>query len=194
MQGSQAHIYEFGEFQVDVARRLLSGRDGRVLPLSPKAFDTLLYLVEHPEAVLDKNVLMNAIWPDTAVEENNLNQNISILRRVLGGNQAEHCYIVTVPGRGYRFVAPVRKNARTPTAGSIRSIAVLPFQPLVKEDRDASLEMGMADTLIARLSALRDMIVRPVSSISKYAGPGQDALLAGRELKVESVLHGSLQR
>ena len=193
MQGS-AHIYEFGEFQVDVGRRLLAGRDGRVLPLTPKVFDTLLYLVENTEAVLDKNTLMKAIWPDTVVEENNLNQNISILRRVLGGNRAAHSYIVTVPGCGYRFVAPVRKLTPAGTAVSIRSIAVLPFQPLVREDRDAALEMGMADTLIARLSGLRDMIVRPIGSVSKYAGLGQDALRAGRELEVESVLEGSLQQ
>jgi DNA-binding winged helix-turn-helix (wHTH) protein len=142
MQGCQAHVYEFGEFQVDGGRRLLTGRDGRALPLTPKVFDTLLYLVENTEAVLDKNTLMNAIWPDTVVEENNLNQNISILRRVLGGNRAAHSYIVTVPGRGYRFVAPVRKLTPAAVAVSIRSIAVLPFQPLVREDRDASLELG----------------------------------------------------
>ncbi len=194
MHGSQAHIYEFGEFQVDVGRRLLSGRDGRALPLTPKAFDTLLYLIEHAEAVLEKNTLISAIWPDTVVEENNLNQNISILRRVLGGSRAENCYIATVPGRGYKFVAPVRKRARPAIVVSIRSIAVLPFQPLVSEDRDASLELGMADTLIARLGGLRNMIVRPISSVRKYASLGQDALLAGRELEVESVLEGSLQR
>ena len=194
MQGSRAHIYEFGDFQIDAGRRLLTGRDGRVVPLTPKVYDTLFYLVEHPEAVLDKNTLMKAIWPDTVVEENNLSQNISILRRLLGGDRAAHAYIVTVPGCGYRFVAPVRKHTRAETAVSIRTIAVLPFQPLVKEDRDASLEMGMADTLIARLSGLRDMIVRPISSVRKYAGLGQDGLIAGRELEVESVLEGSLQR
>jgi DNA-binding winged helix-turn-helix (wHTH) protein/tetratricopeptide (TPR) repeat protein len=196
MQRPRALIYEFGEFQVDVDRRLLLGRDGRPLPLTPKVFDTLLYLVEHTETVLDKDTLMNAIWPSTAVEENSLNQNISLLRRVLGGKRVEHRYIVTVPGHGYRFVAPVRKHApstMTVSAGTIRSIAVLPFQPLVREERDVSLEMGMADTLIARLSGLRDMIVRPISCVSKYAGLGQDALLAGRELEVESVLEGSLQ-
>ncbi len=193
MPGSQVHVYEFGEFQVDTGKRLLLRRDGRALPLTPKVFDTLVYLIQHPDALLDKDELMSAIWPQTAVEENNLTQNISVLRRMLGENRTAHEYIVTVPGRGYKFVAPVKKH-RLPAATVIRSIAVLPFQPLVKEDRDPSLEMGMADTLIARLSVLRDMIVRPVSSISKYAGLGQDALLAGRELKVESVLHGSLQR
>ncbi len=194
MQGPEACFYEFGEFQIDVARRLILGEGGRVLPITPKVFDTLLYMVEHPDEVLDKRALMDAIWPQTAVEENNLNQNISILRKVLGGKRAEHNYILTVPGRGFRFVAPVRKHVRPSTGVSIKSIAVLPFRPLVREDRDASLEMGMADTLIARLSGLRDIIVRPISAVSKYAGIEKDPLLAGRELEVDTVLDGSLQR
>ena len=120
MQRPRALIYEFGEFLVDVDRRLLLGRDGRPLSLTPKVFDTLLYLVEHTETVLDKDTLMNAIWPGTAVEENSLNQNISLLRRVLGGKRSEHRYIVTVPGHGYRFVASVKKRFSTATTGSSR--------------------------------------------------------------------------
>lgn len=191
------HIYEFGDFRVDAGRRLLLGLDGHPLSLTPKAFDTLLYLVQHANAILEKETLMNAIWPDTTVEENNLNQSISALRRALGGNRTDHRYIVTVPGRGYRFVAAVKKHHPPPTAvstDSVRSIAVLPFQPLVREESDASLEMGMADTLIARLSNIRDIIVRPMSAVRKQAELRQDALLAGRDLGVESVLEGSLQR
>lgn len=197
MERPQTHIYEFGAFRVDSGRRLLLGVNGRLLPLTPKAFDTLLYLVQHPDAVLEKETLMKAIWPDTTVEENNLSQSISALRRVLGGKQAEHRYIITVPGRGYRFVGPVKKHnppATTTSAESIRSLAVLPFQPLVPDDRDPSLEMGMADTLTVRLSGIRDVIVRSISSVRKYADLQQDALLAGRELGVEAVLEGSLQR
>src|SRR5262249_49172949 len=134
--------------------------------------------------------------------ENNLNQSISTLRRVLGGKRAEHRYIVTLPGRGYRFVAPVKKTAPPVTAatstGSLRSLAVLPFQPLLhsaaRDERDATLAMGMADPLIARLSTLRNVIVRPLSSVRRYADLQQDAVLAGRELAVDSVLEGSLQR
>jgi DNA-binding winged helix-turn-helix (wHTH) protein/tetratricopeptide (TPR) repeat protein len=197
MDTPETEIYEFGSFQVDAGRRLLLGVDGDPLSLAPKAFETLLYLVRHSQIVIEKEALMKAIWPDTIVEENNLNQNISALRRVLGGKRADHRYIVTVPGRGYRFVAAVKKHtppAAAISAESIRSVAVLPFQPLVSGDRDASLEMGMADTLIARLSSIRDIIVRPLSSVRKYADLHQDALLAGRELGVESVLQGSLQR
>src|SRR5260370_38359258 len=80
------------------------------------------------------------------------------------------------------------------SVGTSKSLAVLPFQPLVTDDRDASLEMGMADTFIARLSSIGDMIVRPISSLRKYADLAQDALTAGRELEVESGLKGTLQR
>jgi len=191
------YIYEFDDFRVDAGRRLLLGRDGRPLPLTPKAFDTLVYLIQNSDVVLGKETLMRAIWADTVVEENNLNQCISALRRVLGEKRAEHRYIVTVPGRGYRFVAHVNKRkppAIASNAEPIASIAVLPFQPLTRNNRDESLELGMADTLIARLSGIRDLVVRPISSVRKYAGLKLDVLAAGRELGVESVLEGSLQR
>jgi TolB-like protein/Tfp pilus assembly protein PilF len=191
------YIYEFDDFRVDAGRRLLLGRDGRPLPLTPKAFDTLVYLIQNSDIVLGKETLMRAIWADTVVEENNLNQCISALRRVLGEKRAEHRYIVTVPGRGYRFVAHVSKRKPPVIASNaepIASIAVLPFQPLTRNNRDESLEMGMADTLIARLSGIRDLVVRPISSVRKYAGLKLDVLAAGRELGVESVLEGSLQR
>ena len=77
------------------------------MPLTPKVFDTLHYLVSHSGQVIEKDELMSAIWQDTIVEENNLNKNISTLRRVLGENPSEHRFIVTVPGRGYKFVAEV---------------------------------------------------------------------------------------
>jgi TolB-like protein/Tfp pilus assembly protein PilF len=197
MERPETYIYEFDDFRVDPGRRLLLGRDGRLLPLTPKAFDTLIYLVQHTDVVLDKETLMRAIWATTAVEENNLNQCISALRRVLGEKRDEHRYIVTVPGRGYRFVAPVNKRKPPVIASSaepIPSIAVLPFQPLARNNRDESLEMGMADTLITRLSGIRDIVVRPMSSVRKYSELKQDVLAAGRELGVESVLEGSLQR
>lgn len=197
MEPAETCIYEFDDFRVDPGRRLLLGGDGRPLPLTPKAFDTLIYLVQHSDVVLGKETLMKAVWADTAVEENNLNQCISALRRVLGEKRAEHRYIVTVPGRGYRFVAPVNKGKPPGVASGaepIPSIAVLPFQPLARHDRDESLEMGMADTLIARLSGIREIVVRPMSSVRKYADSKLDVLAAGRELGVESVLEGSLQR
>src|SRR5258707_5332837 len=137
-----AQIYEFGDFRIDKARRLLLAGDGLTRSLSPKAFDTLLYMVEHSDVLLDKEALMKAIWPDTVVEENNLNQNISILRRVLGGSRHEHRYIVTVPGRGCRIVATVPTHSTSVMAvsvGAIKSLAVLPCHALVPAVRSASL-------------------------------------------------------
>ena len=102
---------------MDVAQRLLLLKAGsRALPLSSRAFDTLVFFLEHPGKLLDKSTLMAAIWPKLVVEENNLNQQISALRRVLGERPEEHRFIVTVPGRGYRFIAAVSLVAGSATA------------------------------------------------------------------------------
>src|SRR5436190_3163349 len=106
MQASPAHLYEFGDFRLDTSKRLLQRLDGTTVPLTPRVFETLLYMVEHQDTVLDKERLMEAVWPDS-IEENNLSQNISTLRRIFGETPGSHTYIVTVPGRGYRFVAEV---------------------------------------------------------------------------------------
>lgn len=107
--------YEFEGFRIDPAKRLLL-RDNEAVPLMPKAFDTLLYLVEHPGKVLEKDLLLSEIWPDAIVEENNLTQNISVLRKALGEKPGEHRFIVTIPGRGYKFVAPAREVTAEPSA------------------------------------------------------------------------------
>jgi DNA-binding winged helix-turn-helix (wHTH) protein len=195
--GSPCQFYEFGDFRLDAGKRLVRRRNGAPVPLAPKVFETLLYLVQHGGAVLDKDRLMEAVWPDSVVEENNLNQNISALRRALGEGPGSHRYIVTVPGYGYRFVAEVKTAGLQQNVSAVtqaKTIAVLAFKPLVAADRDAFLEMGMADTLIARLSGIRDIIVRPLSSVRKYVDLEQEPLAAGRELGVESVLEGSIQK
>ena len=110
MQTPPANIYEFGEFRLDTAKRVLRRLDGTPVPLTPRVFETLLYMVEHHDTVLDKERIMAAVWPDSIVEENNLAQAISKLRQVFGETPGSHSYIVTVPGRGYRFVAEVNKR------------------------------------------------------------------------------------
>jgi TolB-like protein/DNA-binding winged helix-turn-helix (wHTH) protein/Tfp pilus assembly protein PilF len=107
MQTTPVHIYDFGGFQLDTGKRLLRRVDGTPVPLTSRVFETLLYMVEHHDAVLDKERIMEAVWPDSIVEENNLAQAISKLRQVFGETPGSHGYIVTVPGRGYRFVAEV---------------------------------------------------------------------------------------
>ena len=94
------HIYEFGPFRMEGAERMLL-RNGEAIPLQPKAFDLLRLLVEHPGRLLEKDELLKVIWPDTVVEEVNLANNISILRKALGDGENGQKFIETVPRRGY---------------------------------------------------------------------------------------------
>jgi DNA-binding winged helix-turn-helix (wHTH) protein/Tol biopolymer transport system component len=102
------HLFEFGRFRLDRSERFLF-QDGEVVPLSPRLFDTLLVLVENRGHVVQKNDLMQKVWNDVAVEENNLTQSISALRKILGDNLDGPKFIETIPKRGYRFVAPVKE-------------------------------------------------------------------------------------
>lgn len=109
--------YRFGEFELDALRRLLVTRaDSKPVPVTAKVFDALLYLVERPGELVEKRELMEALWPSVVVEDGNLTQAIHTLRRVLGERAGEHRYIVTVPGRGYRFVAKVEPADRPAVA------------------------------------------------------------------------------
>ncbi len=109
------HLYEFGQFRLDAVERLFL-RDGEVVPLTPKAFDLLLALVKQPGHLLEKEVLLKTVWPDSFVEENNLADNISKLRKALGEGENGQKFIETIPKRGYRFVADVRKQSGIRTA------------------------------------------------------------------------------
>jgi eukaryotic-like serine/threonine-protein kinase len=102
------HFYEFGRFRLDAEeRRLLC--DGEAVPLTPKAFDLLLALVERHGHLLEKEELFKVVWPDSFVEESNLSSNIALIRKRLGEGANGERYIETVPKRGYRFVANVRE-------------------------------------------------------------------------------------
>jgi TolB-like protein/DNA-binding winged helix-turn-helix (wHTH) protein/Flp pilus assembly protein TadD len=109
MSLNQKELYEFGPFSLDPQERIL-WRDGKALAVTPKVFDTLLFLVRNQGRVLSKDELLQEIWPGTFVEEVNLAVNISTLRKLLGENPQDGRYIVTVSGRGYRFVAEVRET------------------------------------------------------------------------------------
>jgi DNA-binding winged helix-turn-helix (wHTH) protein/esterase/lipase len=107
--------YRFGPFHLDVRERRLS-RDGEVIPLRLKVFDTLLVLVENAGRLVTKQELLDRVWPETTVEENNLNHNVSVLRKALGEKATGQQYIETVPRVGYRFAAPV--DAGVPQTGA----------------------------------------------------------------------------
>lgn len=275
MSTNPRHFYDFGSFRVDEWERvLLRGED--VVPLTPKAFEMLLVLVESRGHVLTKEELMKRVWPDTIVEEANLSHNVYKLREALGEGHNGEKYIETVPRRGYRFVAKVtevqdhgsdliveehsrarivveedyasenlidapaaanmqsralpsrirshrgpigkptlvvaafvliglavaasvyfwstRNSRATLNSASVRSIAVLPFKPLAANDRDESLEMGMADTMISRLSSIRNLKVRPFSAVRRYTKLEDEVARAGSELSVDAVLDGSIQK
>ncbi len=100
-------LYEFGPFRLDPEKELLLREDGSV-PIAPKAFQILLVLILHEKQVVTKDDLMKTIWPNTFVEEANLSRNIFLLRKALGESAQDHQYIVTVPGRGYRFAEDVQ--------------------------------------------------------------------------------------
>ncbi|HEX2491221.1 MAG TPA: transcriptional regulator, partial [Blastocatellia bacterium] len=108
------HYYEFGPYRLETNERILL-REGQHVPLTPKAFETLLALVESGGHILDKEDLLKKVWPDTIVEEVSLAKKVSILRKVLG-EDVEHHYIETIPRRGYRFVADVREIWQEDTA------------------------------------------------------------------------------
>jgi DNA-binding winged helix-turn-helix (wHTH) protein/TolB-like protein/Flp pilus assembly protein TadD len=101
------HLYEFGPFVLDTMQHALL-RNGEQVPLTPKTYDTLLVLVRNSGKMLSKEELMNTLWPDRFVEESNLTQQISMIRKALAESPGERRYIVTIPGRGYRFAAAVR--------------------------------------------------------------------------------------
>lgn len=98
---------EFGPFRVDPEKELLL-REDETVPIAPKAFQILLVLIRHNNQVVTKDNLMKTIWPDTFVEEANLSRNVFLLRKALGESPQDHQYIVTVPGRGYRFAEDVQ--------------------------------------------------------------------------------------
>ena len=252
-------IYEFGDFRLDISERLLL-RDGTPVVVTPKVFDLLGLLVENHGHLMEKDRLIKSLWPDSFVEEANLNVNVSALRRVLGESPTESQFIETVPRRGYRFVAAVSEIENRPvtpepeqikrtspiipiqnttavlvdqpiegtapqkrstrwvlwlaaictlliavslvswrfthrsTKAPIRTLAVLPFRPVSAGTSDAALEIGMADALITRLSNSNQIVVRPTSSVVKYTGAETNTLAAGRELEVDAVLEGRVQR
>lgn len=107
MPNKGKHFYQFGPYRIDPAHRQLL-RESRPVPLQPKAFDILMMLIQHSEQTVLKDDLMKTVWPETCVEESNLAQNIFVLRKALGDAVDEKRYIVTVPGRGYRFAEKVQ--------------------------------------------------------------------------------------
>src|SRR5947209_1396024 len=116
--GSHDRLYAFGSFVADPVTSTLY-RDGVSVALTLKSFKVLIVLVERRGQVVEKDSLLHLVWPDVIVEENNLARHISILRKVLNDPSHDHEHIVTVSGRGYRFIAPVDELRRTEFLSSL---------------------------------------------------------------------------
>ena len=132
------YLYEFGPFRLDPAERRLL-HQGKPVPLTPKAFQTLLVLVENQGRLMGKEELLRLVWPDTFVEESTLAQNVFTLRKQLGDDHTDALYIETVPKRGYRFAAPVRFVEPAPRTAAIEP-PVAPSPPGATATRSPSRE------------------------------------------------------
>lgn len=174
--------------------------EGKQVPLTPKAIDILIMLVQNSGRVVEKKEIMDQVWPDTFVEEATLAQNIFTIRKALGENITGTQYVETIPKRGYRFAASVRISYRessrpeTQNKPNSPSIAILPFDSLHTSSEDEYLGLGLADALISKLSNVKQMIVRPTRAVLKYSAINMDPVAAGKELDVALVLTGGVQR
>lgn len=211
MDKKEKCIYRFGPFQLDAGEQLLL-RDGQRVYLTPKDFELLLLLIKNRGHILEKEELLKEVWPDTFVEEGNLNRHISTIRKALGEKQDRREYIETIPRRGYRFIAHVRElrdesvraigNERADALTRVKeasartrpldSLAVLPF---VNASADPNVEYlldGITDSVINILSRLPPLRVMARSTVSRYKGRDVDPQEVAREIGVNAVLIGRL--
>lgn len=177
--------YAFGPFLLDAAERRLL-RSGRVVPVRPKVFQTLKVLVENRDRLIHKDELMAMVWPDTNVAESNLTHNLSVLRKILGQDR-ETQYVVTVPGRGYRFTAPVK----TPVGGSI---AIRPFANMSSDPEQDFFCEGLVEEVIEALVRVDGLRVLSRTSSFDRGLTGLSAPRFGRKVGVSAILEGSVRR
>jgi pimeloyl-ACP methyl ester carboxylesterase/DNA-binding winged helix-turn-helix (wHTH) protein len=171
MKGQSKRFYAFGIFRIDVIERVLL-KEKAVVPLTPKVFDTLLFLVENGGHMLGKEELIEKVWPDSFVEENNLAQNISTLRKALGEGIDGAKYIETVPKRGYRFVADVKEIRGDATDLIVREQT--PRAPFFVERFDDDEPRQALQPFTQRTPAVIDLLpsaVRHVSSSREFDLP-----------------------
>ncbi|MGH9348114.1 MAG: winged helix-turn-helix domain-containing protein [Vicinamibacterales bacterium] len=192
-------FFQFGPYVLDPPRHLLFKR-GVSVALTPKAFEILTVLVRRAGEVVTREELLAECWPGYIVQEANLTNHVFTLRQALGDKIGAHRYIVTVPGRGYKFVAEVGQSSasederlgkpdRRPEAA--HSIAVLPFRLLGGEVRDEYLATGLPNAIVTRLSRIRNVLVRPPSAVERTP---LNPRAEGRRLRADVVLAGTLHR
>lgn len=198
--------YRFGPFTLDAAAYRLTRGDGDI-PLSPKIIDLLLYLLARQSALVSKDELFAALWPDVAVTDNALTQAVSELRQALGDDPARPTYIQTVARRGYRFIAAVEtltpSSGTTSVAAAVRdepsdrppAIAVLDFSNVTGDQECAWLSSGIAETVTNDLrNKVTLRIIDRVRVVEAVRRSGVDLAALRRELQIDLAVVGSFQR
>ena len=162
------HLYEFGPFRLDAQERLLL-RGGEVVPLTPKALDLLLALINEHGHLLEKDELMKLVWPDAFVEEANLSYNISLIRKALGDGENGERYIETVPRRGYRFVASVCEISPE-TMPATESLATVPLL------HTEGFQVATPETLLPSLNGTANSLTNGAGGATSLAGNRRERL------------------
>jgi len=165
-------LFEFEPFSLDARGGILL-KDGATVPLTPRAFQTLLVLVQHATDVVDKDQLMKEVWPDIFVEEGNLSRNIYELRKALGDDPAKPRYIETIPKRGYRFIAPMKvwvvKASSTVSPISQTTATVIEKHTFARVVSDAVEGTDLQPSLDAVTAALLPAVAQRKRSINRAA-------------------------
>jgi adenylate cyclase len=191
--------YRFGRVEVIPAARE-ARVDGLPVPLGARAFDLLMALIEHRDRVVPKHELLDLVWPGLVVEEANLQVQVSMLRKHLGAQA-----VATVPGRGYRFVAPMTTTSPWPIEVDSRaqpqppisdrpSIAVLPFTNMSGDPEQEYFADGMVDDILTALSRVRWLFVIARQSSFVYKSRLADVQQISRELGVRYLVEGSVRK
>src|SRR5215469_2491945 len=200
-------VFLFGGFRLDRQARALFRRDegGVFVPVTVglRALDVLAVLVGRAGDLVSRDELMAAVWPTTAVGDINLNMQIAALRRVLDEGRSNGSCIQTIPGRGYRFTAPVTRVAAAasallpsgpPPLPDKPSLAVMPFQNMSADPEQEYFVDGMVEEIITALSRITWLFVIARNSSFTYKGQAVDVKQVGRELGVRYVLEGSVRK
>ena len=221
MPQTSERVHEFGPFRYDAGQRLLF-RDGEIIPLVPKAIDTLQVLLERRGRVVGRDELMRLVWPDTVVEETGLARNIYLLRKALGAEA--DLYIETIPKRGYRFLAGppgAKASSRSwlwlvatglavlaafvywqfyaasrylPQGNGFAVLAALPFDCLPASPECRAFSQGFNEVLVTELSKLERVHVISPSTVRRYQQFRISPAVMARLLGVEVILEGSVQQ
>jgi TolB-like protein len=194
-------FYRFGACEVNPHLRQVTFA-GRVLDAQPKTFDLLLYLIENRDRVVDKQELLDRLWPGTVVTESALTQVVRKARALAGDDGDRQAVIKTVQRRGFRFVAALQTGAPTGATRASRlavrspdtSLAVLPFVDMSPEQDQEYFCDGMAEEITNRLTRVPGLRVAARTSTFAFKNRADDVRDIGRQLGVRSVLEGSVRK